>query len=67
MVFNTWNQDLLTFLEQVFLDGADMLDIAYVLVKSGVDCHVLRSDCEALPMLVLVLDVKHERDAGWIL
>lgn len=67
MIFNPWYQDLLALLEQVFLDGADMLDIADVLVKLWVNCHVLRSDCEALSMLVLILDIKHERDAGWIL
>ena len=67
MVFDTGDQDLLTFLEQVLLDSPNMQDVANVLVELWIDGHVLSSHGEPLTMFVLVLDVEHERNTRWIL
>ena len=44
-----------------------MLDIAYVLIEFWIDGHVFGANSEALPMLVLILDVQNEGNASWIL
>ena len=67
MVFDTGDQDLLTFLEQVLLNGPNMQDVANVLVELWIDGHVLSSHGKSLTMFVLVLDVEHERNTRWIL
>ena len=67
MVLDPRYENFFTFLQQVFLDRPNMLNVADVLVKSWINSHVLCPDSEPLPMLVLVLDVKDERDAGRVL
>ena len=67
MVFDTRNQDLLTFLEQVLLDSPNMQDVANVLVELWVNGHVLSSHGEPLTMFVLVLDVEDKGNTSWIL
>ena len=64
MILDPRNQDLLTFLEQVLLDCANMLNITDVLVEFRVNGHVLSPDCKSFAMLVLVLNVENKRDAG---
>lgn len=41
-----------------------MLNVADVFVETRVNRHVFGSHGESFTMLVLVLDVKNERDAG---
>ena len=67
VILDSRNQDLLALLEQVLLDRANVLNVADVLVKLWVYSHVLGADGEALPVLILVLDVKYEWDARWVL
>ena len=67
MVFDTGDQDLLAFLEQVLLDSPNMQDVANVLVELWVNGHVLSSHGKSLTVFVLVLDVEHERNTRWIL
>ena len=44
-----------------------MLNIADILIEFWIDCHVFGTDSEALPVLVLILDVKNEGNASRIL
>ena len=67
VVLYAWDQHLLCLLHEVVLDGADVLDIADVLVELWVDGHVFGTHGKPLPMLVLVLDVEHEWYACWVL
>ena len=67
MILDSWDQDFFTFLEEVFLDRSYVLYVIDVLVESRVDCHVFGAHCKSLSMLVLVLNVEDEWDAGWIL
>ena len=66
VILNSRDQNFLSLLHQVVLDSAYMLNTADVLVEFRVNRHVLGSNSEALAMLVLILDVEHERYAGWV-
>ena len=67
VVLNSWNQNLLALLKQVLLDRSDVLNVADVLVEARVDGHMFGSHREAFSVLVLVLYIEHERDAGRVL
>ena len=67
VVLDSWDQNFFGLFEQILLDGADVLDIADVLVEARIDGHVLRSHSEPLSMFVFVFDVEHKRDACRVL
>ncbi len=64
MVLDSRDKYFFAVLHQVVLDGPDLLQTRDVLVEARVDRHVLGSNCESLPVLVLRFDVQDERDAG---
>ena len=57
MIFDPWNQDLLTFFHKVVLDRPDVLYVADILIKPRVNGHVLGSHSKPLTMLVLIFNV----------
>ena len=67
MVLDARYEHFFAFLQQIFLNGSDVLNITDILVESRINGHVLGTHCKALSMLILVFDIENEGNAGGIL
>ena len=67
MVLQLGNKDFASLLDEVVLDGPNVLNILDVFVEARVNRHVFRSHCKSLAMFLLAFYVEDKRNAIWIL
>lgn len=65
VVLDPGDEGFLGVFYQKLLDLSYVLETGDVLVELGVDRHQLGPHCKSLSVLVLRLDMQHERNACW--